>query len=107
MAIPDYRTQDLERLTAYLAESVDVRRIVVHPIDCACMRVDGGFYLQQGSYCDKPVLTTGAGDCFNAGVAFGICSGMSADESLALGNAMSGYYVRNGRSGSLEEVIGD
>jgi hypothetical protein len=52
----------------------------------------------QGPYCQKPLITTGGGDHFNAGLSSGILMGLGLEESLALGCANSGFYVRHGHS---------
>jgi sugar/nucleoside kinase (ribokinase family) len=67
--------------------------------------VNGQFALVEGPYTRSPKLTTGAGDNFNAGFCFGQVQGFNAQESLILGVATSGLYVRNGRSASQKELM--
>ncbi len=55
--------------------------------------------------CAKPVLTTGAGDNFNAGFCLGQALGLSPLDALTLGVSTSGYYVRNAKSPSFAQVI--
>lgn len=57
-----------------------------------------------GAYTPNPVLTTGAGDNFNAGAALGLCLGLSLPDVLWLGKATSGYYVRHGESPTLSQA---
>ncbi|HEY9595640.1 MAG TPA: carbohydrate kinase family protein [Spirochaetia bacterium] len=55
-----------------------------------------------------PTIGTGGGDNFNAGLAAGLTLGLSLDASVLVGNAVAGYYVRNGSSpdaGGLEEFL--
>lgn len=51
---------------------------------------------------ENPLTLTGCGDNFNAGYCLGILLGLGIDASLLLGNASSGYYVRNGQSASFD-----
>jgi len=85
-------------------EKMGIYCIAVHPTRYACCVIDGEFYTVLGPYCEKPKLTTGAGDNFNAGFCFAQAMGFTPIESLTLGVATSGYYVRNARSPKIEEV---
>ena len=65
---------------------------------------EGGF-IQPGPYCANPKKSTGAGDRFNAGFCLGLAFGIGDAESLALGCAVSGFFVRNARSASQPELV--
>ena len=65
-----------------------------------------GYCVAQGPYCECPKLTTGAGDNFNAGFVFGMIAGFPMAQTLLMGMATSGYYVRNATSPNLQELIG-
>jgi len=53
----------------------------------------------------EPRLSTGAGDHFNAGFAFGQVCGLPLDECLATGCGVSGAYVRDAQSPSRDRLI--
>ncbi len=91
-------------LAEYIRKFVPVAQLVVHPVEGACVASDNGTFWVDGPYCAKPVLTTGAGDNFNAGYVFGLLLGCDEEESLLLGTGNSGFYVRNARSASAEEL---
>ena len=61
--------------------------------------------MEMGYYTRIPKISTGGGDNFNAGLCFGLLQGFSLRESLRLGNAVSGYYVRTGESPQLGELL--
>ena len=63
------------------------------------------FIMRMVFYCEEPVLTTGAGDNFNAGFILGLLMELEPDIALLLGMAVSGYYVRNGCSGDFDEIL--
>jgi sugar/nucleoside kinase (ribokinase family) len=65
-----------------------------------------GCYIQTGPYCPNPKKSTGAGDRFNAGFCLGLALLLADADSLALGCAASGFFVRNARSASCQELIG-
>ena len=78
---------------------------MVHPVKEAATVCNGEYYHTLGPYEPEPKLTTGAGDNFNAGFCFGQVLGLSPKESLILGTATSGYYVRNAESPTKEKLI--
>ena len=88
-----------------IAQKLDIYCLVVHPIKEAYAVCDGKLYHTIGPYEPNPKLTTGAGDNFNAGFCFGQVLGLSVQLSLLLGVATSGYYVRNSKSPTLEDII--
>jgi sugar/nucleoside kinase (ribokinase family) len=57
-----------------------------------------------GPYAAKPLITTGAGDHFNAGFAAGQMMGLDPEASLLVGVSTSGHYVRTARSPSLSDL---
>lgn len=91
-------------LAEYLKEKLPVSVVVVHPVKEACAVSREGSFCVQGPYCEKPKLTTGAGDNFNAGFVLGYLAGCSLKESLTLGTANSGYYVRHAHSADLPSL---
>ena len=96
----------LSEITKLLAEYLNIDAVVVHPVEkAACFR-QGNYYEVEGPYCKEPKLTTGAGDIFNSGFVFGQLQQFTPEESLVLGVSASGYYVRNCRNASMEELIG-
>jgi sugar/nucleoside kinase (ribokinase family) len=50
------------------------------------------------------VITTGAGDHFNAGFCLGQLLGFDLTDSLACGVSTSGFYVQSGQSPSMEDL---
>lgn len=94
----------LEELTKALSNKIDIYCLVVHPVKKAACVCNGEFYHTYGPYEPKPKLTTGAGDNFNAGFCLGQVLGLSPKDSLILGTATSGYYVRNAKSPNLNDI---
>ncbi len=103
--ILDYVTFDLEKVCVKVYDQLGIRCLVVHPTDRAACVVGGEYFEVQGPYCKNPVLTTGAGDNFNAGFVLGYMSHLTPTECLELGNFSSGYYVRFARSADVSELL--
>lgn len=101
----DNRTAPLAAIARALGEALDVYAVVVHPTREAAVCSGGRVSVIEGPYTSRPRLTTGAGDNFNAGFCLGQVLGMDPESSLILGKGVSGFYVRNGRSPSRQELV--
>jgi sugar/nucleoside kinase (ribokinase family) len=79
---------------------------LVRSAACAWKKDGGGSVGVDGFFEAKPLITTGAGDHFNAGFLTSLLSEMDPAHSLIIGGATSGFYVRSGISPSRDETIG-
>jgi sugar/nucleoside kinase (ribokinase family) len=59
----------------------------------------------RNCYVNKPKLSTGGGDNFNAGFCAGQLLGADVEASMILANAVSGCYIRNGHSPDINEIL--
>jgi sugar/nucleoside kinase (ribokinase family) len=89
-----------------LRELLGVSRVVIHRVRFAVSATTARGTTQPGPYSAGAKKTTGAGDRFNAGFCLGVALGLDDGESLALGCAASGFFVRNARSASRQELVG-
>ncbi|CAG0965028.1 hypothetical protein PHYC_00935 [Phycisphaerales bacterium] len=80
--------------------------VVIHPREGAAAANSEGSWWFEGPFTDSPNLSTGAGDHFNAGFAFAQVLNLSPPECLAAGCAVSGAYVRDANSPTLERLCG-
>lgn len=96
---------DLKALCTFIGKKLGLYALVIHPTDRACAWFEGSYTEVPGPYCEHPVLTTGAGDNFNAGLCSGLLRGGSIEEALTAGVLTSGYYVRYGKSPSKEDLL--
>ena len=103
---PEASAEDVLQQAFILRDLLGIRRVVVHRIQFAVSASDEGGSSQRGPYCANPKKSTGAGDRFNAGFCLGLARQFGAGESLALACAVSGFFVRNARSASHQELIG-
>lgn len=97
--------QRLEAVVRALYAELNIYCLVVHPTRYAVACTTDGFCLAQGPYCEKPRLTTGAGDNFNAGFCFAFALGLSVADALHTGVCTSGFYVRNAKSPTVDELL--
>lgn len=96
---------ELEEIVRALGEDLNLWCVMVHPVHEAGAYIDGKYYYVSGPFTSKPRLTTGAGDNFNAGFCLGLMLNLEVDQCLALGKAVSGFYVRQMRSPSWSELL--
>lgn len=87
-----------------IREKAGLHQVIIHPNQGAAMAFSGGEAWVQGPHCSDPLISTGAGDHFGAGLLFGLLQGLSPECCLLLGNATSGYFVRTGRSPSPADI---
>lgn len=96
---------DLEEIVRALGADLGLWCVLVHPTFEAGAFVDEEYYYVEGPFTSKPRLTTGAGDNFNAGFCLGLMLELGVEESLALGKATSGFYVRHMHSPSRDQLM--
>jgi hypothetical protein len=95
---------DLRAVAAEIREALQLTTVVVHPRESAACATAAGTSWVPGPYTDKPFITTGAGDHFNAGFAQGQMLGLDPEACLGLGVCTSGHYVRTAQSPSLDDL---
>jgi len=102
--VPTTSQDNLKILATNLRQDINVSCVVIHPTDgAACATKDGAWWV-DGPRCEKPVITTGAGDHFNAGFTAAQLLGLSPVSCLTVAVTASGYYVRHAKSPSLAEI---
>jgi len=94
----------IEEVARAIREKLHLSCVVIHPRRSAAAAVEGHSARFPGPFVEKPKISTGAGDHFNAGFALGQVLGMSLEESLCVGVGVSGYYVRTAISPSAQEL---
>jgi sugar/nucleoside kinase (ribokinase family) len=94
----------LRRMAADIRERLGLACVVIHPKESAACATATGSWWVPGPYTEKPLITTGAGDHFNAGFASGQLLGLAPEACLGLGVCTSGHYVRTGLSPALSDL---
>jgi sugar/nucleoside kinase (ribokinase family) len=88
-----------------IREKLGVNTVVIHPVAFAAAADADGSAAVQGPFIEKPKITTGAGDHFNAGFCIGRILGAPLDVSLQIGVGTSGFYVRTAKSPSAADMV--
>lgn len=96
---------DLPRVCEAIYRGLSLDSIQIHAMKTAVGMDAQGFQSIEGVYIERPTITTGGGDNFNAGFALGRLLEYPLKDCLVLGNATAALYVTTGASPSLDELI--
>ncbi len=88
-----------------LREATGLACVVVHPRQGAAAATESTTAWVDGPFTLSPKLSTGAGDHFNAGFALAQGLDLELDECLSVGTAVSGAYVRDAVSPTLDRLV--
>ncbi len=101
----DHSASELLRLAGELRDRAKIAEVGIHLIRMACVSTTAGEYSIEGPWCPHPKKSVGAGDRFNAGWLAAHLFSLSPMGALSFASAVSGFFVRNARSGTLPEII--
>lgn len=95
----------LLQLARDIRSATNVDSLVIHPVSYAVAASAGcEAVVVDGPFIARPLITTGAGDHFNAGYCLGKVLGFNDELSLLVGVTTSGFYVRNAQSPCITDL---
>lgn len=97
--------RDPECMGEMIYSRLNIDTLIVHPVNSSTAWNKNGKYRIDNLYIERPALSTGGGDNFNAGYCMAQLIGMDIASSLIIANAASGFYVKNGFSANKSELI--
>ncbi len=89
-----------------LRQTLGVDYVVIHGLSYAVGASGDGIFRAESIFNPNPVLSTGGGDNFNAGLCTALIHGLDLECALLFGNMVSSYYVTYGHSPSLSQLAG-
>lgn len=95
---------DLKRMAQSLFTALELDLLVVHPRQGAWVLDAAACHWVEGRVVEKPLLSTGGGDHFNAGFCFGCLQGLAPLDAARWAVLVSSLYVELGRSPGFAEV---
>jgi sugar/nucleoside kinase (ribokinase family) len=95
----------LVQLARDTRKATGVDTLVIHPVTYALAVTGDDCVIVEGPYIANPLISTGAGDHFNAGFCLGKVLGFEDEISVLVGVTTSGYYVRNAQSPRMTELV--
>lgn len=102
---PDNRKASMMRMAAAIRAKLGVYNVVIHPVQYAVAASASEVKFVDGPWEPKPLISTGAGDHFNAGFCLGRLLGLNLEMSLLAGVTSSGFYVRSAQSPRIDDLI--
>lgn len=108
MKIPSVKEsrEGLSQMSLQIQQQLGISTLVVHPVSYALAVSHGSVSLADGPFIPHPKITTGAGDHFNAGFCLGKLLGFENTYCLLSGVATSGFYVKEGHSPTIDDLVG-
>lgn len=88
-----------------LQAQLGLYQVIIHTNNRAFAFAKGETGSFQGMHVKHPVISTGAGDHFNAGYLWGILHGLNLEESLVLGQGEASYYLTTGQAPTKRELV--
>jgi sugar/nucleoside kinase (ribokinase family) len=88
-----------------LRERIGISRVTIHPREGGAAADAHHAAWIDGPLVQRPRISTGAGDHYNAGFSLALACGASLEQCLACAVAVSGAYVRDGESPTLERLL--
>jgi sugar/nucleoside kinase (ribokinase family) len=104
LAAVESNEASLKRAASELRAKLRIATVVIHPKESAACATAQGVWWVPGPYAERPRITTGAGDHFNAGFTTGQLYGLTPEACLAAGVCTSGHYVRTAESPTLADL---
>ena len=101
---PTKEDDSIKKIATFIQKRLKISGVVIHPRAYAVAASTKGVVKVDGPFVSKPLISTGAGDHFNAGFCVGKLLGLDDQGALQCGVATSGYYVRTADSPSIEEL---
>ena len=102
----DHSPEGLVKVGEQIRKHVPVNTVVIHPTHYALAVSAAGSAIVEGPFTPKPLITTGAGDHFNAGFCLARLLGLDNELSVLTGVTTSGFYVRSAKSPAVADLIG-
>lgn len=102
----DHSPEGLLKLAKEIHARLKINTVVVHPVHYALAVSANDAAIVEGPFTPKPLITTGAGDHFNAGFCLGKLLGFDNAKAVLTGVSTSGFYVRSAKSPTVNDLIG-
>ena len=100
-----FDADDLKQQAQCLRRHLAITTLFVHAPHGAAAATRNDVCAITSPSCAKPIVSTGAGDHFNAGFCLAQLLGLDLNDCLGIATAIAGCYIRTGRSPSLSEVL--
>lgn len=95
---------DLEQTGKSIFERLPVDTLLLHSSRQATAINSSGVYTADTFFVSQPLLSTGAGDNFNAGFVSGLLLNLDIEDAITVANAVAALYISTGISPQISDV---
>jgi sugar/nucleoside kinase (ribokinase family) len=99
-----YLAKDLSELAQQIRQKLPTFVIVIHDSKLSVLSQESRTYIRFGQVISQPLVLTGGGDHFNAGLAHGLLQEQPVEACLDLAMQCAGYYIEKGKSPRLQDL---
>ncbi|MFW5788237.1 MAG: PfkB family carbohydrate kinase [Halanaerobiales bacterium] len=96
--------KNIYRIAEFIIDSGYASQVVIHPVASAILVTKNNSIRINVPPVEEPVISTGAGDNFNAGYCWARLTGFSSFRAIIIGAVTARLYVAGGRSPSLDDI---
>lgn len=96
---------DLGQLGQHIFKKLSIQTLVLHSSKESVALDKTGTFTSKSFFIKAPVISTGAGDNFNAGFCAGQLMQLGLQPSIIFANAVAGIYMQTGTSPALKDVV--
>jgi sugar/nucleoside kinase (ribokinase family) len=97
--------ESVKATAAAIQSRLKLDAVVVHTREYAMSASGGDVVVVASAFAEKPLISTGAGDHFNAGYCIGRLLGFDAPMALKTGTSVANYYVRTAESPNCGKLV--
>lgn len=101
----EYEQENWGQLAAAINTYAMAQCTIIHLVAGSVAATADKSYQTKGFWVRKPIITTGGGDNYNAGLVFAMLLGLNIDDAMVVANATSNFYVSMGHGPSRQELI--
>jgi len=96
--------KDFFKAGRFINDEINLSYFVIHSPHFATVSTYTEHYWVTEGYTSAPKFSVAAGDHFNTGVAISLATGLSPNESILIGNALTAIFVRTGISPNFDQL---
>jgi len=99
------KSSDVAEIARQIRLEYQIDEVLVHTTRKSMLLCKEGLFTADTEFVTHPVISTGAGDHFNAASCFAAVIGLQPDDRLQFANCAASIYIQCGKSPGLQEIV--
>lgn len=100
-----HNCRDLSSIANAIHRQYGIDEVLIHTLHQSLLCSDRGIVCQDTYFVDHPMISTGAGDNFNAASCFAAVMGLSDEDRLTIANTFAHFYITKGYNPTISELL--